>query len=301
MLSRQCISHFQGVPLLPNPFQNEEPAHPTIMGARVPLDKRVIPLMRKGKIVVAEEYARGQKEAVRAGGQLARAYLNMLAVGSDKPREREPKTHLQLVNRMCGSLGGEMGPLLGAGDNYLKIIEHPPLLLDEGDVRQPNIGGFLLLPGSILGPQLGMVGKPGSFYLGALGVSWENHDCPIAHRSTLQITSGTPTVISGVSPSRSWPLAGILSTVAMQRHTDYGFLPKTQPDLNLTVHVSPYRRSQYNIMRIMISFRIADVTSGPDLNHTYSYTSILRLELAAGDTPDAPHDHLGIPRIEQLT
>ncbi|KZV33937.1 ras-related protein Rab11D-like [Dorcoceras hygrometricum] len=78
----------------------------------------------------------------------------------------------------------------------------------------------------------------------------------------------------------------------MQRHTDYGFLPKTQPDLNPAVHVSPYRRSQYNIMRIMISLRIVDVTSGPDLNHTYSYNSIIRLGLAAGDTPDCPHDHL---------
>ncbi|KZV44741.1 cell wall integrity and stress response component 1-like [Dorcoceras hygrometricum] len=74
----------------------------------------------------------------------------------------------------------------------------------------------------------------------------------------------------------------------MQPHTDYGFLPKTQPDLNPAVHVSPYRRSQYNIKRIMISFRIVDVTLGPDLNHTYSYISILRLGLAAGDTPVAP-------------
>ncbi|KZV56178.1 hypothetical protein F511_24643 [Dorcoceras hygrometricum] len=27
--------------------------------------------------------------------------------------------------------------------------------------------------------------------------------------------------------------------------------------------------------------------------YTYSYTSILRLGLTAGDTPDAPHEHLG--------
>ncbi|KZV19663.1 putative carboxylesterase 16 [Dorcoceras hygrometricum] len=39
----------------------------------------------------------------------------------------------------------------------------------------------------------------------------------------------------------------------------------------------------------MDSFTIAGPTSGPDLNYTYSYTSILRLGLAAGDTPDAPH------------
>ncbi|KZV24793.1 hypothetical protein F511_34766 [Dorcoceras hygrometricum] len=43
----------------------------------------------------------------------------------------------------------------------------------------------------------------------------------------------------------------------------------------------------------MDSFTIAGPTSGPDLNYTYSYTSILRLGLAAGDTPDAPHKHLG--------
>ncbi|KZV20040.1 hypothetical protein F511_15283 [Dorcoceras hygrometricum] len=66
----------------------------------------------------------------------------------------------------------------------------------------------------------------------------------------------------------------MLSTATMQRHPDYGFLPKTQPDLNPVVHMSPYRRSQYNITGIMISFRIAG--------------------LATGDTPDAPHNHLGI-------
>ncbi|KZV20398.1 heat shock 70 kDa protein 17 [Dorcoceras hygrometricum] len=43
----------------------------------------------------------------------------------------------------------------------------------------------------------------------------------------------------------------------------------------------------------MDSFTIAGPTSGPDLNYTYSYTLILRLGLAAGDTPDAPHKHLG--------
>ncbi|KZV33861.1 pentatricopeptide repeat-containing protein mitochondrial-like [Dorcoceras hygrometricum] len=74
----------------------------------------------------------------------------------------------------------------------------------------------------------------------------------------------------------------------MQRHTDYGFLPKTQPNLIPVVHVSLYRWSKYNITRIFVSFRIVDVTSGPDLHHTYSYTSILRLGLMAGDTPDAP-------------
>ncbi|KZV17586.1 wall-associated receptor kinase-like 22 [Dorcoceras hygrometricum] len=35
------------------------------------------------------------------------------------------------------------------------------------------------------------------------------------------------------------------------------------------------------------------ITSCLDLNHTYSYTSILRLGLTTGYTPDAPHNHLG--------
>ncbi|KZV41668.1 hypothetical protein F511_21445 [Dorcoceras hygrometricum] len=52
--------------------------------------------------------------------------------------------------------------------------------------------------------------------------------------------------------------------------------------------MSLYRRLEYNTTRIMVFFRIMDVTSGPDLIHTYSYTSILRLGLTAGDTPDAP-------------
>ncbi|KZV53693.1 hypothetical protein F511_29244 [Dorcoceras hygrometricum] len=41
-------------------------------------------------------------------------------------------------------------------------------------------------------------------------------------------------------------------------------------------------------------FGIVNCTSGPDLKYGYSYTSILRLGLAAGDTPDAPHNRLGI-------
>ncbi|KZV57187.1 hypothetical protein F511_13079 [Dorcoceras hygrometricum] len=134
-----------------------------------------------------------------------------------------------------------------------------------------------------------MKGKPRSIY----NHQEDDLDRPIAHRSTPQIISGTPAVASGVSPSRSWPLDGTLSTVVRWRHTDYGFPLKTQPDLDPAVHMSPYRRSQYNITRIMIPFRITDVTSGPDLNRTYSYTSILRLGLTVGDTPDAPHDHLG--------
>ncbi|KZV27028.1 pentatricopeptide repeat-containing protein [Dorcoceras hygrometricum] len=74
---------------------------------------------------------------------------------------------------------------------------------------------------------------------------------------------------------------------------DYGFLPKTQPDLHLTEHVSLYRRLGGNPARIMVFFDITKLTSGPDLRYEYSYTSILRLGLAAGDTPDAPCYHLG--------
>ncbi|KZV52144.1 hypothetical protein F511_07099 [Dorcoceras hygrometricum] len=79
----------------------------------------------------------------------------------------------------------------------------------------------------------------------------------------------------------------------MQRHTDYGFLPKTQPDPNLVVHVSLYRRSKYSITRIMVLLRIMDVTSGPDLNQAYSYTSILRLGLAIGHHPRTLREEIG--------
>ncbi|KZV44773.1 hypothetical protein F511_34246 [Dorcoceras hygrometricum] len=48
----------------------------------------------------------------------------------------------------------------------------------------------------------------------------------------------------------------------------------------------------------MVSFTIACPTSGPDLNYTYSYTSIFRLELAAGGTPDAPQRSPRDPRTE---
>ncbi|KZV50287.1 hypothetical protein F511_33192 [Dorcoceras hygrometricum] len=38
------------------------------------------------------------------------------------------------------------------------------------------------------------------------------------------------------------------------------------------------------------------VSSGPELSSTWSYTSILRLGLMAGDTPDIPGCHLGTRR-----
>ncbi|KZT75881.1 hypothetical protein F511_47094 [Dorcoceras hygrometricum] len=46
---------------------------------------------------------------------------------------------------------------------------------------------------------------------------------------------------------------------------------------------------QYDASQVVSPFTIVGPTSGPDLNHTNSYTSILRLGLTAGDTPDAPH------------
>ncbi|KZV26053.1 hypothetical protein F511_13931 [Dorcoceras hygrometricum] len=44
---------------------------------------------------------------------------------------------------------------------------------------------------------------------------------------------------------------------------------------------------------IVVFFRNANSSSGPDISYTRSYTSILRLGLTAGDTPDAPRYHLG--------
>ncbi|KZV20411.1 hypothetical protein F511_30641 [Dorcoceras hygrometricum] len=79
----------------------------------------------------------------------------------------------------------------------------------------------------------------------------------------------------------------------MQRHTDYGLLPKTQSDLYLAVHVYLYQRLECHVRRIIVSFRIVDFISGPNLSYTYSYPSILRLGLTAGDTPDTPHKQLG--------
>ncbi|KZV29303.1 hypothetical protein F511_08310 [Dorcoceras hygrometricum] len=78
----------------------------------------------------------------------------------------------------------------------------------------------------------------------------------------------------------------------MQCHTDRGLIPKTQPNLHLAVHVSLHQRFEYDVTRIIVFFRTMDFTSGPDLSYTQSYTSILRLGLAARDTPDAPHNHL---------
>ncbi|KZV43197.1 phospholipase D delta-like [Dorcoceras hygrometricum] len=81
---------------------------------------------------------------------------------------------------------------------------------------------------------------------------------------------------------------------------DRGFLRKTQPDLHSAVHVSRHRRSKCSATRIVIFFIIMDITSGPDDSHKYSYTSILRLGLAAGDTPDAPLLSPRDPRTEKL-
>ncbi|KZV33134.1 hypothetical protein F511_18150 [Dorcoceras hygrometricum] len=76
----------------------------------------------------------------------------------------------------------------------------------------------------------------------------------------------------------------------MQHHLDYGFLPKTQPDLNPAVHVSLYRRSKYNIMRIFVSFRIVDFTLGPDLR-TEQLTQSPAYDTKIGKSPEgSPQD-----------
>ncbi|KZV38308.1 Histone-lysine N-methyltransferase EZA1 [Dorcoceras hygrometricum] len=80
-----------------------------------------------------------------------------------------------------------------------------------------------------------------------------------------------------------------------------------QDELSLGSWFSPESttRSQSHCTRVLLStaeerwrqdrelFQIVGFTSGPDDRYTYSYTSILRLGLTAGDTPDAPHNHLG--------
>ncbi|KZV24049.1 hypothetical protein F511_43006 [Dorcoceras hygrometricum] len=54
----------------------------------------------------------------------------MLAEGSDKPRERKPETHLQLVDvKGVKAPRRTMSPLLRAGQDYFKLVEHPPFFL----------------------------------------------------------------------------------------------------------------------------------------------------------------------------
>ncbi|KZV52571.1 protein TOO MANY MOUTHS-like [Dorcoceras hygrometricum] len=86
----------------------------------------------------------------------------------------------------------------------------------------------------------------------------------------------------------------------MQCHADRGFLPKSQSDLYPSIHVSLYQQWEYDVTWIMVFFRIGDFTSGPDLSHIQSYTSILRLGLAAGETPDVPYYHLGTRRPSSI-
>ncbi|KZV21340.1 hypothetical protein F511_26948 [Dorcoceras hygrometricum] len=76
------------------------------------------------------------------------------------------------------------------------------------------------------------------------------------------------------------------------RSTKFTSSPEPQPPRSWKI----YWQLRCDALRVMDSFTIAGPTSGPDLNYTYSYTSILRLGLAAGDTPDAPQEHLGTRR-----
>ncbi|KZV29109.1 hypothetical protein F511_06604 [Dorcoceras hygrometricum] len=78
----------------------------------------------------------------------------------------------------------------------------------------------------------------------------------------------------------------------MGHHTDRGLLRKHKSDLHLVVHVSLHQSLKYDVTRIRVFLKIVDFSSGPDLNYTHSYTSILRLGLTMGDTPDTPYYHL---------
>ncbi|KZV38706.1 hypothetical protein F511_32942 [Dorcoceras hygrometricum] len=89
-----------------------------------------------------------------------------------------------------------------------------------------------------------------------------------------KITSGIPMVTSVVRPPQSRPHYQILSTERKQCHMDRGFLRKAQPDLHPAVHVSRHRRSKCSATRIVIFCRIMDITSGPNVSHTYSYTTL---------------------------
>ncbi|KZV33131.1 endo-1,3(4)-beta-glucanase 1-like [Dorcoceras hygrometricum] len=69
----------------------EEPAHPPLVGARVPLNEGVMPLVGE-------------------------------AQGSNEPRDREPEAHLYLVHiEGVEARRRAMSPLVGMGENYLKF------------------------------------------------------------------------------------------------------------------------------------------------------------------------------------
>ncbi|KZV45482.1 hypothetical protein F511_15849 [Dorcoceras hygrometricum] len=78
----------------------------------------------------------------------------------------------------------------------------------------------------------------------------------------------------------------------MRHHADHGLLQKHKSDLDPDHPRVFVQWLRYGITRIMVFFKIINFSSGPDLSYTQSYTSILRLGLAAGDTPDAPYYHL---------
>ncbi|KZV26581.1 hypothetical protein F511_07546 [Dorcoceras hygrometricum] len=204
------------------------------------------------------------KESVSSGKTQSRVYK-----GGDEPRDREPEAHLYLVHVECVEARRRaMSPLVGMGKNHFEFNHGTPLLLNYGYVRQFHVRGFLL-------PPMGRSGVPQAREARARS-PWEWEGCSLLMRHP-----------------RSWPFAGILSMARKQCHTDHGFLPKAQPDLDLAVHVSLYRWSKSSLTRILVFLRTRDVTSGPELIQAYSYTSIIHLGLAVGDTPDAPCYHLG--------
>ncbi|KZV33013.1 hypothetical protein F511_23186 [Dorcoceras hygrometricum] len=79
----------------------------------------------------------------------------------------------------------------------------------------------------------------------------------------------------------------------MRHHADRGLLQKHKSDLHPDRPCVFYQWLRYDVTRIIVFCKIINFSSGPDLILTQSYTSILHLGLAAGDTPDAPHYHLG--------
>ncbi|KZV40617.1 hypothetical protein F511_34881 [Dorcoceras hygrometricum] len=54
-----------------------------------------------------------------------------------------------------------------------------------------------------------------------------------------------------------------------------------------------HKRLRYDITRVMVFLKNTNSYPGPNLSYTWSYTSILRLVLAVGDTPDTSGCHLG--------
>ncbi|KZV32606.1 ribosome production factor 1-like [Dorcoceras hygrometricum] len=77
----------------------------------------------------------------------------------------------------------------------------------------------------------------------------------------------------------------------MRHHVDRDLLRKHKSDLHPDCPRVFYQWLRYDLTRIIVFCKFTGFSSGPDLILTQSYTSILRLRLVVGDTPDAPHYH----------